>query len=143
MKFFRWLSFGCTNKSTLSQVKEKKECDSIKSSSSFSFLSPFQSSSQIVPCENTFHNNQPAEEQENWFSWLNPLHVIHSYLIEYVEKQEEIWKVRLYYPHSFYGLSTVLVGFTVYGLVVSFPYSLMILSTGALVGVGSYALYRR
>jgi hypothetical protein len=115
-----------TNDHTISQQRDDELKIQRESSIAFSLFTEDSSSIEKVETSNTI------------FQYFSPVYYLRKYLLEFIELEEDVWKERLYYPHSFYCLSTVVIGFTIYGLVVSFPYSLVIISTGTAVGFGSY-----
>jgi len=123
----------CTNTKDQIISQEKKDSDRLvierEPSIAFSF---FQSEPEESP------SIEKVESSNTIFQYFSPVYYIRKYLLEFIEWEEDKWKERLYYPHSFYGISVIVVGFTIYSLVVSFPYSLIIISTATVVGFGSY-----
>jgi predicted KAP-like P-loop ATPase len=141
-----WFSyfFCCaTRNQTVSQTKKSKETkektkeEEMKKHSSFSFFSQ-EEEKEKEEKEEEKRVLTRKESSFHFLQYINPLYYARKNVVAFLEWEEDKWKERLCYPHSMYAFVTVVTGFTIYGLVLSFPYSLWILGTGAAVGIASY-----
>lgn len=59
------------------------------------------------------NKEETRQDESSMLSLIDPKHIIHKYVIDYIDWQKEIWKKRLYYPYSLYLMGGSIVVFII------------------------------